>query len=173
MTWTFHSRKYNNKINNLHESALRIVYDDYTSSFNELLDRDGSFSVHRNNIQTLAIEIYKVMHNLSEGIIFNEIFTARTYNGPSLRAQSKLQPPHVNSVNNGENSLRFFGPIVWNILPTSIKNIDSLHDFKRLIKNGNLLIVLAGFADCIYLIGRNFGADLIWRKAKMIFLPRI
>ena len=82
LTWMFHSRKCNNKINNLNERALRIVYEDYTSSFNELFDRDGSFSVHHNNIQTLAIELHKVMHNLSEGIIFNEIFTARNYNGP-------------------------------------------------------------------------------------------
>ena len=86
-TRMFHSRECNNKIKNLHDRGLRIVYDDCTSSFNQLLDRDGSFSVQHNNIQTLAIEIYKVMHNLSEGIIFNEIFTARNDNGPCLRAQ--------------------------------------------------------------------------------------
>ena len=65
------------------------------------------------------------MYNLSEGIIFNEIVTARNYNGPCLHTPNKLQQPHVNSANNGEYSLRFFGPIVWNILPTSIKNVDS------------------------------------------------
>ena len=81
---------------------------------------------------------------------FHEIFTARNYNDPCLRTQSKLQQPHVNSVNNGENSLRFFGPIVWNNLRTSIKNVDSLHNFKRLVKKkGNLLIVLADFEEYI------------------------
>ena len=98
LTWMFHSRNCNNKINNLHERALIFVYDNYTSSFNQFLDRDVSFSVHQNNIQTLVIEIYKVMHNLSEGKIFNEIFTARNYNGPCLRTHSKLHQPHVNSV---------------------------------------------------------------------------
>ena len=73
-----------------------------------LLDKDGSFSVHHNNIQILAIEIYKVMHNLSGGIIFKELFTGRNYNGPCLLTQSKLQQPNVNSVNNGENSFRYF-----------------------------------------------------------------
>ena len=31
--WMFHSRRTNNKINSLHERALRIVYDDDVSNF--------------------------------------------------------------------------------------------------------------------------------------------
>ena len=55
----FHSRTLNNKINRLHEKALRIVYSDYKSSFCELLKKDKSFSIHHKNIQSLATEIYK------------------------------------------------------------------------------------------------------------------
>ena len=29
LTWMFHSRKLNNKINRIHETALRTVYSDY------------------------------------------------------------------------------------------------------------------------------------------------
>ena len=42
----FCSRSANNKINKLHERALRIVYDDYNSKFEELLIKDGSFTIH-------------------------------------------------------------------------------------------------------------------------------
>ena len=42
----FCSRSANNKINKLHERALRIVYDDYNSKFEELLTKDGSFTTH-------------------------------------------------------------------------------------------------------------------------------
>ena len=35
----FCSRSSNNKINKLHERALRIVYDDYNSKFEELLTK--------------------------------------------------------------------------------------------------------------------------------------
>ena len=40
LVWMFHSRKMNNKINRLHERALRIAYKDYTSSFVSLLEKD-------------------------------------------------------------------------------------------------------------------------------------
>ena len=63
--WMFDSRTSNNKINCLHERALRIVYSDYKSSFCELLEKDESFSIHHKSIQSLAIEIYKFSHNLS------------------------------------------------------------------------------------------------------------
>ena len=57
LVWMFHSRKLNNRINKIHERALRLVYNDDLSSFDELLNRDSSFTIHSRNIQALAIEI--------------------------------------------------------------------------------------------------------------------
>ena len=59
LIWMFHSRTINNKINRLHERALRIVYSDFKSSFEGLLLKGNSFSIHERKIQSLAIEIYK------------------------------------------------------------------------------------------------------------------
>ena len=36
----------NNRINKLHERALRFEYDDYETSFSVLLAKDGSFTIH-------------------------------------------------------------------------------------------------------------------------------
>ena len=38
LVWVFHSRMLNNRINKIHERALRIVYNDDQSSFNELFN---------------------------------------------------------------------------------------------------------------------------------------
>ena len=48
--WMFHSRKLNNRINHIHERALRLVYKDYISSFNELLLKNNSFRIHHRNL---------------------------------------------------------------------------------------------------------------------------
>ena len=71
LVWMFHNRRYNNKINRLHERMLRIVYKDYKSSFAELLSEDKSFTVHHKNVQKLAIEMYKVKNELCPKIMLD------------------------------------------------------------------------------------------------------
>ena len=57
LTWMFYSRSTNRRINHLHERALRLVYNDYELTFEELLEKDESFTIHYYNIQTLCIEL--------------------------------------------------------------------------------------------------------------------
>ena len=57
LIWMFHSRIMNNKINRLHERALRIFYSYFKSSFQGILMKDNSFSIHEKNIRNLPIEI--------------------------------------------------------------------------------------------------------------------
>ena len=64
LVWMCHNRTLNNKINKLHERALRLVYKEKNLTFDELLEKDKSFSVHEKNLQTLAIEMYKVKNKL-------------------------------------------------------------------------------------------------------------
>ena len=57
LIWMFYSRTINNKIDRLHERALRIVYSDFKSSFEGLLMKGNSLSIHERNMQNLTIEI--------------------------------------------------------------------------------------------------------------------
>ena len=50
LAWMFHSRKLNNRINNIHERALRIVYRDYESTFQQLFKQHKSVSIHQRNL---------------------------------------------------------------------------------------------------------------------------
>ena len=74
LVWMFCSRKMNNKMNHIHERALRLVYQDYTASFDDLLKKDNSLRFHHRNIHQVAIEMFKVKHDLSPPFM-KEIFT--------------------------------------------------------------------------------------------------
>ena len=69
--WMFHSRNLNNRINHIYERVLRLVYKGYTSTFDELLLKDNSFTIHHRNLQKLAAEIFKVKLGLAPEIVKN------------------------------------------------------------------------------------------------------
>ena len=81
-TWMICSRSCNNKINKLHEKALRLVYDDYESSFDVLLNKNKSFSIHHQNIQKLMIEVYKSLNKPSPDNYFDSLFTSKWRQDP-------------------------------------------------------------------------------------------
>ena len=89
-----HSRKSNNEINLLHERALWMIYNDQISLFQELFDKDISFTVRHFNIQSLAIEMFQVINNIAATIIDDYlphiIVTTFTQN-PSLLFQVCVQ----------------------------------------------------------------------------------
>ena len=64
--------------------ALRILYQDKKSSFEKLLQKDKSVSVHMKNLQYLATEIFKVKNSLSP-IIMHEVFNFQENESYNLR----------------------------------------------------------------------------------------
>ena len=88
IVWMFHSRCTNNKINMLHERALRIVYDNDVSTFDQLRAMEKSFCIHQQNIQRLLIEIYRALYDISEDSL-KELFIRRERT-ISLRSKPEL-----------------------------------------------------------------------------------
>ena len=130
LIWMFHSRALNNKINSIHERALRTTYND--SKIEELLNKDNSVSIHHENLQVLAIEMFQIKNNMAPEF-FNEIFQNRAlpYN---LRTNSSFSSRQVHTVCHGTKSLSFLGPKIWELVPEDIKQSESLKIFKNKIK---------------------------------------
>lgn len=133
LVWMLHSRTLNTRINKLHERSLRILYKDAHSSFEDLLDKDKSVTIHIRNIQLLATEIYKFQHNLLPSFMKN-IFENKEINY-NLRNNSEFYRPEAKTVYYGTESLRFLAPKIWDIVPNEIKESPSVTTFKNNIKN--------------------------------------
>ena len=71
-----HSCVINKNINRLHERCLRMICCDKQSSFEELLEKDISVSIHERNIQILAAEMYRVSKGMSPSQI-TKLFARR------------------------------------------------------------------------------------------------
>ena len=132
LIWMFYSRALNNKINKLHERALRIVYKNSNLSFQELLTLDKSVSIHHRNLQKLATEMYKIKNNIAP-FLMQELFPnyANPYN---LRNNRCWQTANVRTVSYGTETLSFQGQKTWCLLPESIKTAKNITEFKKKIK---------------------------------------
>ena len=127
------NRSLNNKINRLHERSLRIVYSDKTSDFSELLEKDGSVSIHYQNIRQLAIEMFKVSKGLCPEIV-KGLFQFR-YDIPyNLRQRSQFHISPVRTVFSGTESIKYPVPKIWELIPDEMKELESPWEFKRAIK---------------------------------------
>ena len=63
LVWMFAGKTLLNRICKIHYGTLRVVYDDYNSSYDELLQLNNSPSIHQRHLRFLAIEVFKsIMH---------------------------------------------------------------------------------------------------------------
>ena len=74
LVWMCQSRRNNTNINNLHERCLRLIYSYKKSSYQELLEKEGSVSIHHRNIKALVTEIYEVKSGYTPSLRFAVIF---------------------------------------------------------------------------------------------------
>ena len=133
LLWMFHSRTLNNRINRLHERALRIVYQNEELSFQELLELAQDETVHQKNLKRLAIEMFKVKNNIAP-ISFQNLFEEINISH-NLRNQSTWVLPKMRTVIYGTETIRYRGPLIWASLSSDLKEASTLQIFKSKIKN--------------------------------------
>ena len=148
LVWMNHGRILNNKINRIHEKALRVACNDNLNTFHELLLKDKSVTVHTRNLQVLVTEMFKNKLGISS-VITNDIFQSGecSYN---LRNKREYKSHCVKTVHYGTEGISFLGPKLWAILPQEYKDIDKLIEFKEKIKTGCLKTVLVDFVAPIF-----------------------
>ena len=117
--WMLHSRKLKNRINHIDERALRLIYKDCTSSFDELLTIDNSFRLHHRNLQNAAIDILKIKLSLALEIMKN-VFSIME-NPYDLRKKNKVKSRNVLIFRYGIETVSFVALRIWSSIPRSYK----------------------------------------------------
>ena len=130
--FSYCSRTLNNRINKIHERALRLVYKNETFlSFDDLLERNRSVSIYQKNLQVLATEIYKTKSGLGPKIMKDTFhFIQKPYN---LRNDPELQRRRNRTVYFGTESISSPAPRIWELIPSDIRSANSVGIFKEKI----------------------------------------
>ena len=105
LIWMFHSRQLNNRINNINERALRLVYKDNKLTFNDLLELDNSVTIHQRNLQILATELFKVKNSLAPKIMA-EVFEIKEPHYDVRSEASHIKRENVKSTHYDIRSVR-------------------------------------------------------------------
>ena len=66
----------NNAFNNFHKRALRLIYNGKDKSFNSILTENNLKTIYQENLEFIAIKIYKSQNGLSPPIM-NDMFFSR------------------------------------------------------------------------------------------------
>ena len=103
------------------------------SSFETLLEKDGSLSIHQRNIQSLAIEIFKTNNDLNPTFM-KEIFRPVNHN---YNTRDNLYLPNPRTVSYGLETFGYRANQIWNSIPNEIKSVKDIDTFKILLSKNN------------------------------------
>jgi hypothetical protein len=117
---------------NIQESALRFIYEDYNSSYENLLEKSKLPSLKIRRLKTIAIETFKIIHKKSPSYLHDLInIKLQNYN---FRSQETAVLPRVRTTRYGLKSFSYNVAQIWNELPNHCRRETSLGQLKNLIQ---------------------------------------
>ena len=136
LAWHFCSESNSKKLENIQERALRFVYDDFKSTYKDLLDKANIPFLHIKRLRTMAVETFRILNDMSPSVL-SDLVRVRDYTSYNFRYQTILQVPQIRTTKYGKKSFRFAAAVLWNSSPDDSRQVSSFNQFKVLISNWN------------------------------------
>jgi len=129
--WMFTNRGNLHKLDKLHERALRLTYNNYDNTYEELLANTNTLCIYKRCLKIASTEMYKVKKRVSPLYIQNLFMESDISRMYQLRDTNKYVIPTYSSKKYGYHSFSHMGPKLWNNLPVQTKNSPSIPSFKH------------------------------------------
>ena len=82
------------------ERALRFVYDDFKSTYEELLNKANIPFLHIKKIRTMSVETFRILNNMSPPAL-SDLVRIRDCSSYNFSYQNVLQVPQVRTTKYG------------------------------------------------------------------------
>ena len=128
------SARSRDKLELLNKQILKVVLNDSSSSYEDLLTKLNMTNLEAGRVQSKMVTLCKCLHGMVQPYFraYIQEWCVSTYN---LRGYNMLEIPHVRTSTYGLRSIRYYAPHAWNDLTDDIRKSDTLATFKRNIIN--------------------------------------
>ena len=135
VVWMMCSKGNLTKLEKLQCRALRFVYCDYLSSYDELLTRSRQLSLSIQLMQNLAVEVYKCMNGSAPAYLCS-LFDLQNHKY-NCRGHKSLKQKKFKTIKHGYQSFTYMGSKLWNALPNEARKSADVNTFKKAINDFN------------------------------------
>lgn len=117
------------KLERIQFRALKFVFNDFRSSYSELLDRAGLPTLELSRKRSILVEVFKALHKISPPFMW-DLFSYKKvpYNLRGANHQVFLKQCRTKAY--GLNSLSYYGAKLWNSLPEAMRDCEDLKSFE-------------------------------------------
>ncbi|KAK6176060.1 hypothetical protein SNE40_014416 [Patella caerulea] len=123
------------KLEKLHFRALKFSFQDFNSSYDELISKTGVSTLEIRRMRLLAIKVFKIIAGNRPAYMSQLISVKKSHY--SCRYSNLVQVPNVNSEKHGKNSFKFQAAKIWNSLPEHIRTTTKFGLFKKILFTWN------------------------------------
>ena len=131
LVWHLCSKRSTAKMEKLHYRALRLVFSDFSSSYEAFLERANMPTLHVNRIRLIAIETFKILHKMLP-VYLHDLVSYKESNY-SFRYDNLADMPRVRTTRYGKSTISYEAAVVWNSLPNELRKIEDFGEFRRLV----------------------------------------
>jgi hypothetical protein len=128
------------KMEKVQERAIRLMYNDPTSPYQDLLQKHGHVTLHVQRLRSIALEVFKTLNDLNP-IFMIELFDMKTLHH-DLRDTSRLLQPKFRTIRYGRNSFSYYGAHLWNLLPPNLKLVCDIQTSKTMIHSSKSTLLM-------------------------------
>ena len=131
LVWHFCGENNSKKIEHIQERALRFIYDDDVSNYEQLLEMSKLPSLKIRRLRLMGIQTFKML-NKNSPVYLHDLINKKN-NMYSFRYRNTAEVPRVRTTKYGLHSLRYAATKLWNDLPNEYREDMSLDHFKNLM----------------------------------------
>ena len=137
LVWHFCGQTNNNKLEKIQGRALKILHNDYSSTYAELISKSNMSTLMLSRLRATAFEVYKTTNQINITCLSETLRIKET--NYTMRNSHKLIQPHVNTTTYGLRSFSYLAPKLWNdMINENVHVVDmNVNEFQHFIRRWN------------------------------------